>query len=86
MNWAIEMSSKKLKLGLDEITDDKIKTNKFRYCQNKLCGVRNTTIRGRYCSMMCAAYDAGVISGKKWVEMHFKFWVNSKVPKIQLGI
>ena len=80
------MSSKKLKLGLDEITDDKIKTTKFCYCQNKLCGVRNTSIKGRYCSMMCAAYDAGVISGKKWVQMHYKFWVNSKTPKVQLGI
>ncbi len=86
MIWAIELNSRKLKLGLDEISDDEIKTNKFRYCQNKLCGVRNTAIRGKYCSMMCAAYDAGVISGKKWVQMHYKFWVNSKTPKVQLGI
>jgi len=63
--WAFGMNSRKLKLGLDEITVNEIKTNKFRYCQNKLCGVRNTAIKGRYCTIMCEAYDAGIISGKK---------------------
>ncbi len=80
------MSLKKLKLGLDEISDDEIKTSKYRYCQNELCGVRNTSFNGKYCCVMCEAYDAGIVSGKKWVEMHYKFWVNSKTHKKQLGI
>ncbi len=80
------MSLRKLELGIDEINSDEIITKRFHYCQNKLCGVRNTAIRGKYCSMMCAAYDSGVISGKKWVQMHYKFWVNLKTPKVQLGI
>jgi len=80
------MSLRKLKLEIDEITSDKIRTKRFRYCRNKLCGVRNTTINGKYCSIMCADYETGAISGKKWVELHYKFWVNSKIPKEQLKI
>ncbi len=80
------MSSRELEPGIDKIPGDKIITKRFRYCQNKLCGVRNTTINGKYCSIMCADYDAGAISGKKWVEMHYRFWVNSKIPKEQLRI
>jgi len=80
------MSSRVLKLGIDKITGDEVITSRFRYCQNKLCGVRNTAFNGKHCSIMCADYDAGEISGKKWVEMHYRFWVNSKIPSEQLRV
>jgi len=73
-------SSIKLKLGIYEISDDEIIIKGFRYCQNKLCGVRNTTINNKYCSIECADFDACAISGREWVKPYGRFWVNAKIP------
>lgn len=62
-------------LGIDK------PNRKFRFCQNILCGVRNTNFLGKYCSIMCADCDEGEITAKEWVEMHYQFWANSKIPK-----
>ena len=59
---------------------------KLLYCQNALCGVRNTKILGKYCSFMCADCDAGVLSEKEWVEMHYQFWSNSNIPYEDSGV
>ncbi len=69
-----------------EIIQKKIPNRRFLYCQNKMCGIRNTTILAKYCSVMCADRDAGIISGKEWVEMHYKFWSNSTLPYEMLGV
>ncbi len=74
------------KLGIDEITGENIPTRRYVRCQNKLCGVRNTSIGGKYCSIMCADYDAGVLSGKEWVEIHYEFWTNSSIPYEDSGV
>ena len=74
------------RIGIDEITGENIPTKKFVRCQNKLCGVRNTTIMGKYCSIMCADCDAGVISEKEWVEIHYEFWSNSDIPYENSGV
>ncbi|MFQ5573577.1 MAG: hypothetical protein ACE5EJ_04950 [Nitrosopumilaceae archaeon] len=74
------------KIGIDEITGENIPTRRYVRCQNKLCGVRNTTIGGKYCSIMCADCDAGVLSEKEWVEIHFEFWSNSTFPQEKSGV
>ncbi len=65
------------KIGIDEITGEDIPHRRYVRCQNKLCGVKNTSIGGEYCSIMCADCDAGVLSEKEWVKIHFEFWSNS---------
>ncbi len=74
------------KIGIDEITGEDIPTRRYIRCQNKLCGVRNTSIGGKYCSIMCADCDAGVLSGKEWVEIHYEFWTNSNIPYEDSGV
>jgi len=74
------------KLGIDEITGENIPTRRYISCQNKLCGVRNTSIGGKYCSIMCADCDGGVLSGKEWVEIHYEFWSNSSIPYEDSGV
>ncbi len=73
-------------MGIDEINGEIVPIRRFLYCQNKMCGVRNTTILGKYCSIMCADRDAKVISEKEWVEMHYRFWLNSTMPYEMLGV
>ncbi len=72
--------------GTEKIKQKKILIRRSLYCQNKMCGVRNTTILGKYCSIMCVDRDAGVVSEKEWVEMHYKFWLNSTIPYEMLGV
>jgi len=74
------------KIGIDEVTGESIPVNKHVRCQNKLCGVRNTTIAGKYCSIMCADCDAGGLSEKEWVEIHYEFWSNSIFPNENEGV
>lgn len=74
------------KIGIDEISGENIPTKRYIRCQNKLCGVRNTAIGGKYCSIMCADCDAGVLSEKEWVEIHFEFWSNSIFPDETSGV
>jgi len=73
-------------LGIDEIFGEKLPITRKSYCQNKLCGVRNTSIMEKYCSIMCADRDAGIISEQEWVEMHYRFWQNSNIPYEILGV
>ena len=81
------MDSKQIpKIGIDEITGEYIPTRRYVRCQNKLCGVRNITIGGKYCSIMCADCDGGVLSEKEWVEIHFEFWSNSVFPDEKSGV
>jgi len=72
--------------GIDEIYGEKLLITRNLYCKNKLCGVRNTSIMEKYCSIMCADRDAGVISEQEWVEMHYRFWQNSNVSYEMLGV
>ncbi len=72
--------------GTEKIKQKKILIRRSLYCQNKMCGVRNTTILGKYCSVMCVDRDTGVISEKEWVEMHYRFWLNSTMPYEMLGV
>jgi len=72
--------------GTEKIKQKKILIRRFLYCQNKMCGIRNTTILAKYCSVMCADRDAGIITEKEWVEMHYKFWLNSTIPYEMLGV
>ncbi len=73
-------------LGIDEIFGEKLPITRELYCQNKMCGVRNTSIMKKYCSIMCSDRDAGVISEQEWVEMHYRFWQNSNIPYEMLGV
>jgi len=72
--------------GIDEIYGEILPITRKSYCQNKLCGVRNTSIMEKYCSIMCADRDAGVISEQEWVEMHYRYWQNSDVSHEMLGV
>ncbi len=74
------------KIGIDEITGEDIPHRRYVRCQNKLCGVKNTSIGGEYGSIMCADCDAGVLSEKEWVEIHFEFWSNSILPDEKSGV
>ena len=74
------------KIGIDEISGENIPSKRHIRCQNRLCGVRNTTIGGKYCSIMCADCDAGVLSEKEWVEIHYEFWSNSIFPDENSGV
>ena len=71
---------------VDEITGENLPPKKFVRCQNRLCGVRNTTIGGKYCSIMCADCDSGALSQKEWVEIHYEFWSNSVFPDEKAGV
>ena len=74
------------KIGIDEVTGENIPKRRYVRCQNKLCGVRNTVINGKYCSVMCADCDAGGLSEKEWVEIHYEFWSNSYIPYENSGV
>ena len=74
------------KIAIDEITGETLPKKKFLRCQNKLCGVRNTSIGGKYCSIMCADCDSGALSEKEWVEIHYEFWSNSIFPNEKAGV
>lgn len=74
------------KIGIDEISGEDIPSRKFVRCQNKLCGVRNTSIGGKFCSIMCADCDAGALSEKEWVELHYEFWSNSHLKHANSGV
>lgn len=74
------------KIGIDEISGESIPAKRYIRCQNRLCGVKNTTIGGKYCSIMCADCDAGVLSEKEWVEIHYEFWSNSIFPDEKSGV
>ena len=74
------------KIGIDEISGEEIPTKKFLRCQNKLCGVRNTSLGGKYCSIMCADCDAGALSEKEWVELHYEFWSSSNLKHRKSGV
>ncbi len=74
------------KIGIDEISGEDIPTRKFIRCQNKLCGVRNTSLGGKYCSIMCADCDAGALSEKEWVELHYEFWSSSNLKYRKSGV
>lgn len=74
------------KIGIDEISGEDIPTKKFVRCQNKLCGVRNTSLGGKYCSIMCADCDVGALSEKEWVELHYEFWSSSNLKHRKSGV
>ena len=74
------------KIGIDEISGENIPRRRYVRCQNKICGVRNTAIGGKYCSIMCADCDAGALSEKEWVEIHYEFWSNSILSDEKSGV
>jgi len=82
-----DMDSRQIpKIGIDEITGENIPHRRYVRCQNKICGVRNTSIGGKYCSIMCADCVAGALSEKEWVKIHFEFWSNSVFPDGKSGV